>query len=193
MLLLGVLLWGLGLVPPTVALMLLGIPPLLAGTYAGIANVEQDLNLNEVQDIITALVTNRVRYLLSCSREVARPVCRRDRAQRCPSILQNPGRVPTGLMLLEDQVPYVLGSRPRFVLDQLRPRWQRSMAYTVRSEVRAATASGRSRSGSATRSASNTSNQQIKQNLRRIARRLGGLAPTRSARGEPQGDSGLPG
>lgn len=40
-LLLGVLLWGLGLVPPTVALMLLGIPPLLAGTYAGIANVER--------------------------------------------------------------------------------------------------------------------------------------------------------
>ena len=42
MLLLGVLLWGLGLVPPTVALMLLGIPPLLAGTYAGIANVDRD-------------------------------------------------------------------------------------------------------------------------------------------------------
>jgi osmoprotectant transport system permease protein len=40
-LLLGVLLWGLGLVPPTVALMLLGIPPLLAGAYAGIANVDR--------------------------------------------------------------------------------------------------------------------------------------------------------
>jgi osmoprotectant transport system permease protein len=39
-LLLGVLLWGLGLLPPTVALMLLGIPPLLASTYAGIANVD---------------------------------------------------------------------------------------------------------------------------------------------------------
>ena len=39
-LLLGVLLWGLGLLPPTVALMLLGIPPLLACTYAGIANVD---------------------------------------------------------------------------------------------------------------------------------------------------------
>ena len=39
-LLLGVLLWGLGLIPPTVALMLLGIPPLLAGTYSGIANVD---------------------------------------------------------------------------------------------------------------------------------------------------------
>src|ERR1700712_2124690 len=42
-LLLGVLLWGLGLVPPTVALMLLGIPPLLAGTYAGISNVDRNI------------------------------------------------------------------------------------------------------------------------------------------------------
>jgi ABC-type proline/glycine betaine transport system permease subunit len=40
-LLLGVLLGGLGLVPPTVALMLLGIPPLLAGTYSGVANVDR--------------------------------------------------------------------------------------------------------------------------------------------------------
>lgn len=39
-LLLAVLLWGLGLLPPTVALTLLGIPPLLAGTYSGIANVD---------------------------------------------------------------------------------------------------------------------------------------------------------
>lgn len=40
-LLLGVLLGGLGLVPPTIALMLLGIPPVLAGTYSGIANVDR--------------------------------------------------------------------------------------------------------------------------------------------------------
>jgi uncharacterized protein (DUF58 family) len=39
-------------------------------------------------------------------------------------------------MLLEDNVPYILGSRPRYVLDQLRPRWHRAMAYTVRSEIR---------------------------------------------------------
>jgi osmoprotectant transport system permease protein len=47
-LLLGVLLWGLGLVPPTVALMLLGIPPLLAGTYAGRAKiVKVDVDQNQ--------------------------------------------------------------------------------------------------------------------------------------------------
>ncbi|MFC7448638.1 ABC transporter permease [Rhodococcus daqingensis] len=35
-----VLLLGLGLVPPIIALVLLGIPPILAGTYAGVANVD---------------------------------------------------------------------------------------------------------------------------------------------------------
>ena len=39
-LLLGVLLFGLGMGPPMVALMLLGVPSLLAGTYAGITNVD---------------------------------------------------------------------------------------------------------------------------------------------------------
>jgi osmoprotectant transport system permease protein len=58
-LLLAVLLWGLGLLPPTVALMLLGIPPLLAGTYAGIANVEQ-----AVVDAARAMGMTETRVLL---------------------------------------------------------------------------------------------------------------------------------
>ncbi|MFG1784336.1 ABC transporter permease [Rhodococcus oryzae] len=36
-----VLLLGLGLIPPIIALVLLGIPPILAGTYAGVANVDE--------------------------------------------------------------------------------------------------------------------------------------------------------
>ncbi|UGT73425.1 ABC transporter permease [Mycolicibacterium smegmatis] len=58
-LLLGVLLWGLGLVPPTVALMLLGIPPLLAGTYAGVANVERT-----VVDVARSMGMTESRILL---------------------------------------------------------------------------------------------------------------------------------
>lgn len=38
-----VLVVGLGLVPPIIALVLLGIPPLLAGTYSGIANVDANV------------------------------------------------------------------------------------------------------------------------------------------------------
>ncbi|RUP07306.1 MAG: ABC transporter permease [Mycobacterium sp.] len=40
-LLLGVLVYGLGLGPPIVALMLLGIPSVLAGAYAGVAGVDR--------------------------------------------------------------------------------------------------------------------------------------------------------
>jgi uncharacterized protein (DUF58 family) len=86
--------------------------------------------------LVTALLANRARYLLSCAREITPTRVQSGQPANIALHLQNPGRVPTGLMLLEDQVPYVLGSRPRFVLDQLRPRWQRSMVYTVRSEVR---------------------------------------------------------
>ena len=86
--------------------------------------------------VLTAILANRARYLLSCAREITPTRVQAGQTATVTLHLQNPGRVPTGLLLLEDQVPYVLGSRPRFVLDQLRPRWQRSMAYTVRSEVR---------------------------------------------------------
>ena len=50
--------------------------------------------------------------------------------------LDNISRLPTGLLLVEDRVPYVLGSRPRFVLDRVEPRGRREVTYTVRSDVR---------------------------------------------------------
>ena len=70
-LLLGVLLWGLGLIPPTVALMLLGIPPLLAGTYAGIANVDRtvvdaarSMGMTERQILLRVEVPNAMPLML---------------------------------------------------------------------------------------------------------------------------------
>jgi uncharacterized protein (DUF58 family) len=86
--------------------------------------------------VITVWVANRSRYLLSCSREISPARVEAGQPATVTLRLENPGRLPTGLMLLEDQVPYVLGSRPRFVVDQLRPRWHRSMTYSMRSEVR---------------------------------------------------------
>ena len=58
-LLLAVLLWGLGLVPPIIALMLLGIPPLLAGSYAGISNVDP-----KVVDAARSMGMTELRVLL---------------------------------------------------------------------------------------------------------------------------------
>lgn len=86
--------------------------------------------------MLTAWLAHRSRYLLSCTRSVTPSRIEVGQTATVTVTLENPGRIPTGLMLLEDQVPYVLGARPRFVIDQLRPRWHRSMAYHVRSEVR---------------------------------------------------------
>jgi osmoprotectant transport system permease protein len=58
-LLLAVLLWGLGLLPPIIALMLLGIPPLLAGTYAGVAAVD-----HAVVDAARSMGMTELRVLL---------------------------------------------------------------------------------------------------------------------------------
>jgi osmoprotectant transport system permease protein len=70
-LLLAVLLWGLGLVPPIVALMLLGIPPLLAGTYAGISAVDRtvidaarSMGMGEVQVLLRVEVPNALPLIL---------------------------------------------------------------------------------------------------------------------------------
>ncbi len=68
-LLLGVLLWGLGLIPPTVALMLLGIPPLLAGTYSGIANVDR-----AVVDAARSMGMTELRILLRVETPNALPL-----------------------------------------------------------------------------------------------------------------------
>ena len=77
-LLLGVLLWGLGLVPPTVALMLLGIPPLLAGTYSGIANVDRavvdaarSMGMTESRVLLRVEVPNALPLILGGLRTAA--------------------------------------------------------------------------------------------------------------------------
>ncbi len=70
-LLLGVLLFGLGAAPPLAALMLLGVPSLLAGTYAGIASVEptvvdaaRAIGMTEAQVLLRVEVPNALPLIL---------------------------------------------------------------------------------------------------------------------------------
>src|SRR3954453_23991494 len=50
--------------------------------------------------------------------------------------LQNVSRMPTGVMLAEDTVPYMLGGRPRLALDRVVPARRVEVQYTVRSQLR---------------------------------------------------------
>ena len=70
-LLLAVLWWGLGLAPPIAALMLLGIPPLLAGTYAGVRSVgaqvvdaARAMGMTETQILLRVEVPNGLPLIL---------------------------------------------------------------------------------------------------------------------------------
>ncbi|MCC3772103.1 DUF58 domain-containing protein, partial [Streptomyces sp. UNOC14_S4] len=50
--------------------------------------------------------------------------------------VDNVARLPTGLLMLQDRVPYVLGPRPRFVLARVEPGGHREVSYRVRPELR---------------------------------------------------------
>ncbi|MCM2576448.1 DUF58 domain-containing protein [Streptomyces meridianus] len=50
--------------------------------------------------------------------------------------LDNVSRLPTGLLMLQDRVHYVLGPRPRFVLDRVEAGGSREVSYRVRSDLR---------------------------------------------------------
>lgn len=86
--------------------------------------------------LLSLVAVLRTRYRLSMERHIepARVPVGRPAIVRIE--LSNLARLPTGLLLVEDRVPYVLGSRPRFVLDRIPARWTRELTYPVRCEVR---------------------------------------------------------
>ncbi len=50
--------------------------------------------------------------------------------------MDNVSRLPTGLLMLQDQVPYVLGPRPGSCWTGWRPGGKREVSYRVRSDLR---------------------------------------------------------
>ncbi|WP_139981089.1 DUF58 domain-containing protein [Nocardioides litoris] len=86
--------------------------------------------------LLTALVIGRSRYKLALVRTVTPQLVAAGQPARVELALTNEGRTPSGVLLLEDHVPYVLGTRPRFVLDGIGHGWRRTVGYQVRSDVR---------------------------------------------------------
>ena len=86
--------------------------------------------------LVTAFVIGRSRYRFALSRTVTPTQVEAGQAARVSLTLTNEGRAPTGVLLLEEQLPYVLGNRPRFVLEGIGHGWRRHVHYQVRSDVR---------------------------------------------------------
>jgi len=86
--------------------------------------------------LATSFFLGRSQYRLGLVRQVLPAQVTAGQQARVQLDLSNDGRMPTGLLLLEDQIPYVLGTRARFVIDRMGPKWKRTVGYTVRSDLR---------------------------------------------------------
>jgi uncharacterized protein (DUF58 family) len=86
--------------------------------------------------LATAFFLGRSRYRLGLVRTLSPSQVGAGQQAVVQLELTNDGRMPTGVLLLEEQIPYVLGARPRFVVDRMGPRWKRLVTYQVRSEIR---------------------------------------------------------
>jgi uncharacterized protein (DUF58 family) len=116
---------------------------LAAGVAAAVSSVvlgESDLLrvavLLAVLPLLSAAAVALTRYRLSCRRTLDPDRLQVGTAAQVRLRLENISRLPTGMMLLEDEVPSVLGTRPRFVLHRLWPHQVSTVTYTVRAEVR---------------------------------------------------------
>ncbi|SCF41446.1 DUF58 domain-containing protein [Micromonospora mirobrigensis] len=89
-----------------------------------------------VLPLLAAAYVGRSRYKLACNRSLEPHRAPVGASSRIVLRLQNLSRLPTGTLLLEDRLPYALGSRPRVVLERLGAHQASSVAYTVRADVR---------------------------------------------------------
>ncbi|RSM69189.1 DUF58 domain-containing protein [Actinoplanes sp. ATCC 53533] len=116
---------------------------LAAGSAAGVSAFilgEKDLLrvaiLLAMLPLLAAAYVGRSRYKLACTRSLEPGRAPVGSSARVILRLQNMSRLPTGTLLLEDRLPYALGSRPRVVLERLGAHQASSVAYTVRADVR---------------------------------------------------------
>ncbi len=116
---------------------------LAAGAAAALAGLfldERDLVsvgvLLLVLPLFSALAAGRARYRLSCVRSISPPRVAAGQSALVRLHLENVSRLPTGLLLAEDAVPYALGTRPRYVLNGIERAGSRELTYPLRSDVR---------------------------------------------------------
>nr|WSY55576.1 DUF58 domain-containing protein [Streptomyces sp. NBC_00886] len=89
-----------------------------------------------VLPLVCATVLYRTRYRVAGSRRLAPARVPAGSEARVHLRMDNVSRLPTGLLMLQDRVPYVLGPRPRFVLDRVEAGGRREVSYRVRSDLR---------------------------------------------------------
>jgi uncharacterized protein (DUF58 family) len=111
-----------------------------AAMVCGLGIPESDLvrvgALLVILPLVAALAARRSRYRLACTRRIDPPRIPAGQQVTVAVRLENVARLRTGVLLAEDTAPYSLGTRPRFVLDEIEPGGHREFSYTLRSDTR---------------------------------------------------------
>ncbi|MET9952648.1 DUF58 domain-containing protein [Streptomyces sp. NPDC006339] len=89
-----------------------------------------------VLPLICVVVLHRTRHRVAAGRRLAPHRVESGTEARVHLRMDNVARLPTGLLMLQDHVPYMLGPRPRFVLDRVEAGGRREVSYRVRSDLR---------------------------------------------------------
>jgi len=111
-----------------------------AAMVCGLGIPEPDLvrvgALLAVLPVVSVLTARRSRYRLSCARRLDPPRIPAGQPAKVTARVENVSRLRTGVLLAEDITPYALGSRPRFVLDEIEPGGHRELSYEIHSDTR---------------------------------------------------------
>jgi uncharacterized protein (DUF58 family) len=89
-----------------------------------------------VLPVVAMLVVVRTRYRLTCVRVMDPAVVPVGSIATVHLHLRNVSRLPSGVLLMEDTLPLVLGGRPRFVLDRIEAGGDREVTYSVQPATR---------------------------------------------------------
>lgn len=86
--------------------------------------------------VVAAILVARARLRMSCERTVEPAQVPLGSPMRGRITLGQDGRLPAGILMLEDQVPRELGNRPRFLVDKADLSWRREVEYPLLGRVR---------------------------------------------------------
>ena len=113
-----------------------GATALVSAFVLGLDDLARVAVLLVALPLLSALLLRRFQHRLGLSRRVEPATVEVGQHATVRLRMSSEGATVGGIVSLEEQVPYTLGGRPRFVLDPAAGRWAREVAYRVRPEVR---------------------------------------------------------
>lgn len=116
--------------------LILGAGAVLAAVLVGHRELLRVGILLLMLPLVSLVVALRSRVRLAAARSIEPPRVAAGTPATVRLELANLARIPTGVLLVEDALPYVLGTRPRFVLDHVWSKFRRDVTYDVRPAIR---------------------------------------------------------